>query len=492
MIYTHAAADCSLLQVVGPISASSSSLVATVLPTPVSSLGSLGSLPHTVLTASTATTTSITKILSHGRQEQDRPGQPAEPVIVNQVLVPPPASPLRDTSCQAVFRSFLDSDKLKLESAAKEAKMKSILNIPSSLKTSEAAVSPIVTVTVRSKAGSPASSDLQHVIKRPKDWKEVVKSQSSVVPRPGARSGSLVTPLRVPRPSFQFLGQDSKQPPVPASTADLTTVTSSSASSASVPTFHIPQKSDSSPGLGSASEPRASSLGHPGLPCGLQRMTSSLMQNSKSPTKMTLKEMKRIPAKVLGPPMSVISPCVPGPGPEVEDRPPKLLPQVSLASASAPAVRASSPGLARSRLQLKPATSPKLELEQYLTVTTSDPAAVSQLAAAPDLASLSAASAKPRKAAAAASPGARLPSSAPSPAAKPEPAPASASPLAAGEKKTKRDSLTRKSSAPVLIPWSRRNKEPPRRSGGWSWKGDSFLAKVHLNVSAGKRKITYF
>ena len=474
MIYTHDA-HCSLLQVVGPISASSSSLVATVLPTPVSSLGSL---PHTVLTAATATTTSITKILSHGRQEQDRPGQPAEPVIVNQVLVPPPASPLRDTSCQAVFRSFLDSDKLKLESAAKEAKMKNILNIPSSLKTSEAAVSPIVTVTVRSKASSPASSDLQHVIKRPKDWKEVVKSQSSVVARPGARSGSLVTPLRVPRPSFQFLDQDSKQPPVPASTAGLTTVTSSSAS---VPTFHIPQKSDSSPGLGSASEPRASSLGHPGLPCGLQRMTSSLMQNSKSPTKMTLKEMKRIPAKVLGPPMSVISPCVPGTSPEVEDRPPKLLPQVSLASASAPAVRASSPGLARSRLQLKPATSPKLELEQYLTVTTSDPAAVSQLAAAPDLASLSAASAKPRKAAAAASPGARLPSSAPSPAAKPEPAPASASPLAAGEKKTKRDSLTRKSSAPVLIPWS----------SGWSWKGDNFLAKVHLNVSAGRRKIIH-
>ena len=91
MIYTHATADCSLLQVVGPISASSSSLVATVLPTPVSSLGSL---PHTVLTAATATTTSITKILSHGRQEQDRPGQPAEPVIVNQVLVPPPPSQL--------------------------------------------------------------------------------------------------------------------------------------------------------------------------------------------------------------------------------------------------------------------------------------------------------------------------------------------------------------------------------------------------------------
>ena len=77
------------------------------------------------------------------------------------------------------------------------------------------------------------------------------------------------------------------------------------------------------------------------------------------------------------------------------------------------------------------------------------------------------------------------------PPAKPEPAPASASPLAAGEKKAKRDSLTRKSSAPVLIPWSRRNKEPPKRSGGWSWKGDSFLAKVHLNVSAGIRKITH-
>ena len=57
----------------------------------------------------------------------------------------------RDTSCQAVFRSFLDSDKIKLESTAK---IKSILNIPSSLKTSDAAVFPIVTVTVT------ASTDL--------------------------------------------------------------------------------------------------------------------------------------------------------------------------------------------------------------------------------------------------------------------------------------------------------------------------------------------
>ena len=183
------------------------------------------------------------------------------------------------------------------------------------------------------------------------------------------------------------------------------------------------QKSDSSPGLESAGKPRASSLGHPGLPCGLWRMT-----------------------------------C-----PEVEDRPPKLLPQVSLA----PAVRASSPGLTRSRLQLTPATSPKLE--QYLIVTTSDPAAVSQLAAAPDLAS-----GKPCE-----------------PVSKAGVRPSLGLAPGRGGEEDEARLLDPEVLAPVLIPWSRRNKEPPRRSGGWSWKGGRGLAKVHLNVSAGIRKITH-
>jgi len=51
------------------------------------------------------------------------------------------------------------------------------------------------------------------------------------------------------------------------------------------------------------------------------------------------------------------------------------------------------------------------------------------------------------------------------------------------EKKQKRDSSSRKHShqKPILIPWSKRSSEAPKKSGGWTWKGEGFVAKVHLN-----------
>jgi len=49
------------------------------------------------------------------------------------------------------------------------------------------------------------------------------------------------------------------------------------------------------------------------------------------------------------------------------------------------------------------------------------------------------------------------------------------------EKKTKRDSLSRKQSTHGLIPWSKRSKEHPKKSGGWSWKTKGFIGKVYLN-----------
>ena len=160
---------------------------------------------------------------------------------------------------------------------------------------------------------------------------------------------------------------------------------------------------------------------------------------------MTLKEMKRIPARILEKPMSILTPLsVSQPSSEdsdPSDLPPKLSPQISLDRE-----RSSSPALSRSRLQLKPATSPQLDIEQYLTVTKVS-----------------------RKSGLATSPA--------------PPAPDTAQ----QSDKKKRDSVGKKNSKPVLIPWSKRNKEPPKKSGGWSWKGDCFVGKVHLNVSYQRR-----
>ena len=413
----------------------------------------------TTLTSSTSTSTTVTKIitgaqdkrLSAGKSEKD-----LQPVIINHVMVPSvsPAA-VTDNVFKNVGGVNFSKSALNLENRVKEIHMKNthtrsqpsslttgtkpradltsftksksateILNIPAQMSaggnSNKGSESPNVTVTIRNKAGTKDPL----VIKRPKDWKEVVKAQSVL---PKSKSTSHLAPLRVPRPSFQYL--DSPKQNLPKLSASSSVVSASP----ELPTFHIPHKSENPP-LAEAK----GNAGHPGLPCGLQRMTSSLIHNSKSPTKMTLKEMKRIPSRILEKPMSILTPlsvsqasCQSS---DPADQPPKLSPQISLERE-----RSLSPTLSRSRLQLKPATSPKLDIEQYLTVCKAS-----------------------RRSGLATSP----------------------APQQQADKK-KRDSLSKKGSTskPVLIPWSKRNKEPPKKSGGWTWKGDSFVGKVHLNVS---------
>ena len=450
----------SSLQIVGPIAA--------VLPTPVQAMPSLSMTSMTTLTSSTSTSTTVTKIITGAQEKMLSAGKTEKEVILNHVMVP--SAPLN------IGDNFSKSA-LNLENTVKEIQMKNILGRsqqaplstgPSLTKSKSATEilsipagsgggansqnvpdSPIVTVTIRNKAGTKDPL----VIKRPKDWKEVVKAQSIVSKPPNVqtqyKSSSQVTPLRVPRPSFQYLDSPKQNPPKSSATR-------CSAGSQELPTFHIPQHSEATP-----SPEARGSAGHPGLPCGLQRMTSSLIHNSKSPTKMTLKEMRRIPTKVLEKPMSILTPLSMSPQscdrsePSLPDKPPKLSPQISLDRE-----RSSSPALSRSRLQLKPATSPQLDIEhsEYLTVSKlSRPESQSVLT-------------KPRRSGLAMEP--RL--SAPS--ASPQPPP---------EKKRRESVLPKKGSTPkpVLIAWSKRNKEPPKKSGGWTWKGEGFIGKVQLNVS---------
>lgn len=441
--------------------------IAAVLPTPVQAMPSLSMTSMTTLTSSTSTATTVTKIITGAQEKLLSSGKPEKEVILNHVMVP--ATPLN------IGDNFSKSA-LNLENTVKEIQMKNmlgrsqqgplttdsssqtksksateILNIPAQIgaggNSKNASDSPIVTVTIRNKAGTKDPL----VIKRPKDWKEVVKAQS-IVSSPGSvltqhKSSSQVTPLRVPRPSFQYLESPKQNPPKLSASRF-------SGGSQELPTFHIPHKSEATP----PTEARASA-GHPGMPCGLQRMTSSLMHNSKSPTKMTLKEMRRIPTRVLEKPMSILTPLsvsnasCDNSDPPLPDKPPKLSPQICLDRE-----RSSSPALSRSRLQLKPATSPQLDTEhsEYLTV--------SKLSRAESVLS------KPRRSGLASEPRVGTPS------ASPQPPP---------EKKRRESVVPKKGSAakPVLIAWSKRNKEPPKKSGGWTWKGEGFIGKVQLNVS---------
>ena len=194
--------------------------------------------------------------------------------------------------------------------------------------------------------------------------------------------------------------------------------------------------------------------------------------------------MKRIPSKVLSQPMSIITPIsINNESKNSEsDKPPRLSPQISVVSSIA---RAPSPSLSRSRLQLKPATSPKLNIEQYLTVSNTD---ISKLVSKSEqihqigtgktrrsgvLTETGVATSDHIKIKGAQSGSSSVNSVTSS----------SSSPQLQDSKKPKRESLSKKTSAPVLIPWSKRNKEPPKKSGGWSWKGEGFVAKVYLNVS---------
>ena len=448
------------MQVVGPI-ANNPGLVATVLPNFVSSV------PNTILTSTTSTTTSVTKIVTGGQEVSAGQRDAESPVVLRHVT----GERRQREDFQSGFKRFVDGkfekSKEKLENTVRGIQMKNtsspllparslqslpkkkslsdIVSIPAnSQATSQskrtADCTPIVTVTVKSKSG--AAEEDHHIIKRPKDWKEIVNSQSSAsVSKSSASVSNRVTPLKVPKPNFQFLENDKSSKSSPKhSTSEL-------------PTFHIPHLSDSS-------EPRAS-LGHPGLPFGLQRMTTSLMQISKSPTKMALKEMKRIPSRDIGQPMDVTVPVASAGDQQTQDgdsdKPPRLSPQISLTS----------PTLSRSRLQLKPATSPKLNIEQYLTVSNANISKLADTGISPIKTRkhglVGECKASPVKETKAKTPEVSTSHNA--------------------EKKVKRDSLSRKQSTHGLIPWSKRSKEPPKKSGGWSWKTKGFIGKVYLNVS---------
>merc|ERR1719189_236399 len=88
------------MQVVGPI-ASSHGLVATVLPTLVTSC-----VPNTILTSTTSTTTSVTKIVTGASQEADKSvkRESDSPLVVNHVTVP--HHQMKDF--QSGFKSFVD------------------------------------------------------------------------------------------------------------------------------------------------------------------------------------------------------------------------------------------------------------------------------------------------------------------------------------------------------------------------------------------------
>ena len=447
------------MQVVGPI-ANHPGLVATVLPNFVTSV------PNTILTSTTSTTTSVTKIVSGTSKDATNvvKRESESPVVLRHVT----GAQRHREDFQPGFKSCVDGkfekSKEKLENTVRGIQMKnttspllpvrSLPSLPKSKSLSDivsvpanshgtspskrtADCTPIVTVTVKSKSG--AVEEDHHIIKRPKDWKEIVNSQS-FVSKSSSGTSSMVTPLKVPKPSFQFLDKSKlNKSSLKQSTSEL-------------PTFHFPHLSD-------ASEP-GGSLGHPGLPSGLKRMTTSLMQISKSPTKMALKEMKRIPSRDIGQPMDVTAPGAADTAQLTQDedcdQPPRLSPQISL----------NSPTLSRSRLQLKPATSPKLDIEQYLTVSNAN---ISKLADS------GISSIKNRKG--------QVVECKASPVKEPKAKTPEVSLSQSAEKKSKRDSLSRKQSSHGLVPWSKRSKEPPKKSGGWSWKTKGFIGKVYLNVS---------
>lgn len=518
------------MQIVGPIAANNpmgtaqlgSGLVAAVLPTPVQSVAAMPSLISTTSSSQFKSSTSssginsattISQILRDSRENKkasfpnnnsDRPAQ----VIINRVVAP--------VSNENVLKNVLDSKNSqsgsKMEnsdSRLKESQMKNnFLNSVNSTKPAPIKVnkiqevansnaqfaqnnfdiakrmrdfSPDITVKIKSKS----YNSEPNLIRKPKDWKEVVKAQNiipksqSVFPKP---KSSLVTPLRVPKPHFQFFEKD------PQKLSHNKLNWKSSSDSKEMPTFHIPHKSDKSV----SSEPRVS-LGHPGLPFGLQRITSSLIHNSKSPTKMALKEMRKIPPKILAKPMSILTPLNFSNDNEMSDEPPKLSPQISVkslkqsgaedfiksADQSKDSQRSGefesssiAPNLGRSRLQLKPATSPKLTIEKYLTV--SNGANVRSLSASLSDQSIKLKEGPVNESRLSDLSGERKGHSLPG---------ASPKYQHSVDKKPKRDSSSRKHSQqkPILIPWSKRSSEAPKKSGGWTWKGEGFVAKVHLN-----------
>ena len=286
----------------------------------------------------------------------------------------------------------------------------------------------------------------QNSVKKGKDSKEAMRGQS--VPKSRSPASS---PLRVPKPSI------SKALSVARKEVEM-------------PILHIPQKTEK------ASSARTSQ-GHPGLPNGLLWMTSSLIHNSNSNTKMALKESKGASVTRKEPSLKKLAPLSISDD-QFMDRPPKLVAQVPAKqlddnsfSKSIERSLESETG-SRSRLQLKPATSPKLRVEDYAMVPPP-----SALLSKPSVG-------RPPKLGSGNLPNSNLAEgtkrSCPG-----EGGGSGNKTSTVGEKKTRKErrSGSLAKAGKPLVAWSKRSKEPPKNSGGWSWKGEGFAAKVHLNVS---------
>jgi len=234
-----------------------------------------------------------------------------------------------------------------------------------------------------------------------------------------------------------------------------------------MPTLHIPGHADKC-------LPQARvSHGHPGLPNGLLAMTSSLIHNSKSITKMVLKETKAMPLlakreamlrkleplNINNEPMDgTVKPLAQVPAKQLDDNSFSKSIEKSLESESG----------SRSRLQLKPATSPKLRVEDYAMVP--PPATTTRVLGTPGRPKLGTSSALTDLA-----DGTKKISLG-------DCSGGSKGPVTTVEKKVRKERRSGAHLKPTpLVPWSKRSKDPPRNSGGWSWKGPGFVAKVHLN-----------
>jgi hypothetical protein len=122
-----------------------------------------------------------------------------------------------------------------------------------------------------------------------------------------------------------------------------------------------------------------------------------------------------------------------------------------LASTHSSAATAHLSGGERSRLQLKPATSPKLSTEKYPMVEEAARSGGGG-AGSSELAVRSSSSSQERQ--------------------------------KAGKKEGRRSAAAAAATAAQpLVPWSVRSKEQPKNSGGWSWRGEGCVARVYLNVS---------
>jgi len=242
--------------------------------------------------------------------------------------------------------------------------------------------------------------------------------------------------------------------------------------------------------------PNLGGTGHPGLPNGLFALASSMISCTKSPTKLSPKYVKSSPSRRTATHLNFSSPDGEKQR-KLYDDPPILSPQVpvknrqpsrishSMAKSAADAVKSpkiqseepkdggsdlhpvvqyklethaqgvdTMGGEHRSRLQLKPATSPKLVLQNYPTVQSAKSSIVKKL----DKSGSSPSLPDSHK-------GAKRSSS--------------------SDPKT--DKKKRHSGRGLggldlpLVPWKKRSKEAPVNSGGWSWVGDGTVAKVYLH-----------